>query len=560
MAGHLLKYRYELQARLSEGGFCETWRGRDRLNNETVVVKLLRTGYAAREQPVQLWSRRLHRLRNVAVPHCPKVVECGRDGARAFYVREHAEGETLERWMDRPHPLAEVFDVAEAMLRVVAEWHSVGLAHGRLHPGNLVLTEQGPVICDYDFAAAAREAFGAAPARAKNEPYLAPEVRAEGDGGAPSDVYSIGIMLWELLTGVKAAPGGGDRPPPSEVRDDLPAGIDVVVEGLLRRAPDDRYPAAQAVEALAKVREQAERQAERTPRELRRQRARERAAERERKPLPWPITATLVGYRLVFVLLGTLLVSAITLGVGGVGFYRYLLDSMPEEVIVPDVTRMTRDKARDLITDQLGLGFTVALEQPSAVIPDGCIVTTRPAAGRRVRAGRTIEVVISTGHETVTVPRVMETSLADAQERLRKLGLTVGRAEQKLDERLPAGYILSQDPAPGRRVPTGTKINLAVSRGPQEEKEEPPPKPEAKPAAGSEATPVPHKLGRVRITVPATPPRSWVRVVIIDDNGERTVYNQMHYAGEVIVRNVEGVGKTTIEVFLNDEKVETKTL
>ncbi|MBI2300581.1 MAG: hypothetical protein HYU66_16850, partial [Armatimonadetes bacterium] len=118
----------------------------------------------------------------------------------------------------------------------------------------------------------------------------------------------------------------------------------------------------------------------------------------------------------------------------------------------------------------------------------------------------------------------------------------------------------SQDPAPGRRVTTGTKVNLTVSRGPEEPKEEPDARPQAKPPAGTETPATPHKLGRVRITVPATPPRSWVRVVIIDDNGERTVYNQMHYAGEVIVRNVEGVGKTTIEVYLNDEKVETKTL
>lgn len=554
MARRLVKFRYELQTRLSDAPWYEVWRGVDRMRNEPVVVRLLKGPFARRTDATKAWVKRLNRQRVEPQPRCATVIEVGFDEDVPFFVREHVEGATLERWMNERHSPDEVFGVLAEVTAALAECHAAGTAYGYLHPGNIVLTDDGPVFCDHEVGAATRLFLGRAETRAKNEPYLAPEVRAGQHPRPESDVYSLGVALFELLTGVRLAPGGG-RNPAAELPDGLPVGLDVVMEGMLRPDPDDRYPAAQAAQALAKLRTRSERQTERTPRELRRQRTRERA-NRARKPLPWPIVVIWVCYRLLFILVGTAVISVATMGVGSVGIYRYIVASMPEEVIVPDVTGMTRADAEELLSESFGLTLKVVLEQASRTVSPGCVVETRPSPGRRVREGRVLEAVLSTGPELVTVPRLVESPQSDAQDRILRLGLRIGVLQQVPDDRLPSGYIISQNPGPGRRVESGTPVDMKVSTGPPNGREVAPP-----PASSSNSTDQkPHKVGKVRIVVPSDPKVSWVKIVIRDDDGERTVYNKLHYAGDVVRQTVEGVGETVVEVYLNNNQVQSKVL
>jgi beta-lactam-binding protein with PASTA domain len=111
-----------------------------------------------------------------------------------------------------------------------------------------------------------------------------------------------------------------------------------------------------------------------------------------------------------------------------------------------------------------------------------------------------------------------------------------------------------QEPEPGRRVDSGSSINLWVSTGPTS--------PDAKPAAKSEES-RPSKAkhtGKVHVTVPAEPLISQVRIVVRDDQGEHTVYDQTHYAGDVVDQTVSGLGETQVEVFINDQSVQKRTL
>jgi serine/threonine-protein kinase len=126
------------------------------------------------------------------------------------------------------------------------------------------------------------------------------------------------------------------------------------------------------------------------------------------------------------------------------------------------------------------------------------------------------------------------------------------------DETAPAGYVTRQEPEPGQHVDSGAAVNLWISSGP------PPENSGRKAAANAGGTDngdeKARKTGRVRVKVPASPRVSSVRIVVTDDRGPQTVYNQLHNPGDVVDETVSGVGHVTIEVFVNDQSVQKKVL
>jgi serine/threonine-protein kinase len=276
------------------------------------------------------------------------------------------------------------------------------------------------------------------------------------------------------------------------------------------------------------------------------------------------VTVILVFYRFLFILVFTVLVSGATLGGMAYGAFNYEKASIPPEVIVPDVIAKPAETARSLFEDDLGLHFRITLKQGHPTIPAGAVITTTPEPGRRVRQGRTIEAVVSTGAELVTMPRLVNSQLDEVATTLERLGLKVGYTQKSVSDSVPEGAVISQDIGPGRKVAPGTKVSLKVSTGPREAAGSS----ERKPADDEATDDQPEtdqqvkvkKVGRVRITVPAQANLTTVKVVIKDDNGERTVYNELHYAGDVVQTDVEGTGETVVEVYLNGQRVETKVL
>ncbi|MBI5832402.1 MAG: PASTA domain-containing protein [Armatimonadetes bacterium] len=489
------------------------------------------------------------------LPCAPGLVEASRETDGLLLVRDFVEGLSLEKWLLKRHAPAEVLSRGVEILQSVAAWHANGVVHGMLHPGNIILTHEGAVLTDYDQAAAVAQTFGVSVVRPDALVYVAPEVRAGRNARPGSDVYSVGVVLYEALTGRKLVPDAPERPKPSEVNKELSPGVDLVLEGMLKPEPDDRYPAAQAVEALSKLRELGEPQQRRSPRELRRQRARARE-EQPRAPLPWGVTATLGFYRVLFTILGTILVSATTLSGLAYGTYRWLDESRPTEVIIPDVTGMTKDRAKTLFEQTLDLQFSVSVEQASKDVPAGAVIITQPGPGRKVRAGRVVQAILSSGPAQLTMPRLVTGTQSDALDQVQRLGLKQGIIQKQADDTIPDGYVIKQEPEAGRRVESGAQVNLWVSTGPDDKRRRGADAEQAKdPNAGK-----PLRKGKVRVTVPASDSICWVKIVVHDVNGEQIVYNKVHNAGDTVSRAVEGHGTTSVEVFLNDQLVQKKDL
>lgn len=338
----------------------------------------------------------------------------------------------------------------------------------------------------------------------------------------------------------------------------LPVRIDDRVEECVSRDPRDRRPTADPAVTLAGLRGRAEAQQEASPSERRRRQARERARQ-TRKPLPWPVVVTLVFYRFCFILLGTAITSAVTIALFFVGAWRYLERSMPPEVIVPHLVGKADAEARTYLES---VGLTAAVESvPNREVPAGQVAGMNPKPGRRVSAGRMVTLQVSTGPELVMVPRLVGETFAAAQDQLGKLGLKIGATGRKPDPRLPAGTILSQNPGAGRRVDVGTKVDLYVSAGPPEGESEPARRVgRSDPVVDAPAPGREQRVGTVLIPVPSKPDLSTIRIVLRDENGEQTVFDEICHAGDLVRQTVRGVGRSTVEVYINDRKVKEQDL
>jgi serine/threonine-protein kinase len=254
-----------------------------------------------------------------------------------------------------------------------------------------------------------------------------------------------------------------------------------------------------------------------------------------------------IGRAGLFLFLTLLFTGVFLAGIGATAYW-LLLRTLPPEVVVPDVGGLSVVEAQQRL-EQKGLGLLVSGEQPSAEVPAGHVIVSKPPPGRRVRRGRNIEVILSTGRELVEVPNVVEQPLESARRRLEQVGLHVGLEQRVWNDLVPEGHVVNQSPAPGIRVEKGSEVVLMVSRGPRPREEEVLP-----PEAGEV------KTALVRVVIPPTPPTQHLEIIVRDDLGEHKVVDRYCSGGDEIATEVKGVGEVVVEVYLNEKLVTRRRL
>jgi len=563
MANVVIKYRYELVQSLGQTPLFSTWQAHDRLLNQDVVLKLLQPLRAANVTATDAFIKEMNLLRRLVVNRVTRVLECGRDHRNVYVVREYVKGSSLAHRaaLQPTMPWRETLNWGLLLAEVLEELHARGVPHGQLHPRNVFLTSEGRLlVTDAVQAVVVARTYRESGPQAADPRYLAPEQRAGQPPSVPSDLFSLGALLYELLAGPSATaalqPFPPQEPEPlSRFVPEAPPEIDQLLGKLLHREPAERYQSAQEVkEAL------------RAARESRSQPAPARRPPRPRPPVrepeppaspPAPSQAwrwLRSGLRVLAVFVGALFFTGLTLAAGAYGFYYWWIITAPPEVVVPDVKGQTFEAARATMA-AAGLDLFLGAEQPSEEVPRDGVIYTSPPGGRRVKKGRRIQAVVSTGREKVTVPSVQHKSLERAKEVLQRAGLKPGTEEAVYSETVPAGRVIDQSPPGGERVEKGTVVHLRISQGSRTPRSPSEPEPE-----GASAAPEEIRMGVVKITVPAHPEMQQVKIVVRDEQGERVVYDQLHLAGDTIAEPVEGVGESVVEVYLNEKLVESRAL
>ena len=474
----VLADRYEIDTVLGQGGMARVFKGDDRVLNRTVAVKVLSPQFAGDEQFVARFRREAQAAAALNHPNIVSVYDTGSQGEVHYIVMEYVEGRTLRDIIRAEGPLLpeRAMEIAEAVANALADAHEAGLVHRDIKPGNIMVTREGEVkVMDFGIARTTTgDTLTQTASILGTASYLSPE-QAQGESvDARSDIYSVGCVLYEMLTA--AAPFTGDSPvaiaykhvrenpvPPSRSNPDVSSALEAVVMKCMAKNPANRYQSAEELRADL-------------------QRVRQGGA-----PLATPILAdstemltrahaqpdhTAVmsgippderpdGRRTWLTVLGVLLVLA-ALGVAAFFLVRSLVPP-EQELTVPDVVGETEEEAEDILEE---LGFQVRFEREfSDEERRGIVIAQDPEPDTPGEEGDAVTLTISKGEQGVEVPSVIGLSLDEATSVLAEAGLEVGNVTSEESEE-EEGTVLEQDPPGDSKADPETAVDLVTSGGP----------------------------------------------------------------------------------------------
>jgi serine/threonine-protein kinase len=484
--------RYEIVRPIARGGMAEVYLARDLQLDRPVALKVLFPELSADPNFVARFRREAQAAANLNHPNIVAIYDWGEEGSTYFIVMEYIEGRTLREVLRSEGPLLpdRAADIAADIAAALAFAHRNGVIHRDVKPGNVLITTSGQVkVTDFGIARAvtdgADEGLTQTGTVMGTATYFSPE-QAQGLPIDPrSDVYSLGVVLYEMVTG--RPPFVGDNPvaiayqhvqetplAPSRINPNVPPVLEAVIGRALAKSPDARYPSATALrndlvafrEGRA-VRAAADVRTGPVPRVVDRTEVQQAYTTAGRSApdatVPAARAGTPRGGR-TGAYVGLLAVLLAILGVLLFLLYRQLTGDGGggDRRAVPGVVTRPVDEAVQALRDA---GFRPVTEEvANDQVAPGVVFDQDPPAGARARRGATVRLKVSAGAPPVTVPAVVGSTVDDARDLLRGAGLSVDVRLQP-SETDPQGQVIDQSPAAGREVPRGTTVTLTVSSG-----------------------------------------------------------------------------------------------
>ncbi|MTV25171.1 Stk1 family PASTA domain-containing Ser/Thr kinase [Nitriliruptoraceae bacterium ZYF776] len=471
--GRVLAGRYRLGRVLGRGGMAEVYAAHDEALDREVAVKLLLDRFREDESFTRRFQDEARHVARLNHPNLVAVYDTGTDEGQPFIVMELVDGRSMQQaitagGLTEDRALEVVADVCAAL----GYAHERGLVHRDIKPGNILLADDGTVkVTDFGIARAVdNETVTRTAAVLGTAAYLSPEQAQGLEVDARSDLYSLGVVLYEALTGQQ--PFQGDTPvtvayqhvqeppqPPRELEPSVSPAAEAITMRALAKNPANRYQdAAQMREDVLNAR-------------VGNPVAAPAVLTADETALLAPTGATRAirseedqtkRRRGVYVLLAILALLAIAGIVWGLATL-FAGDDV-EQVAVPDLVGLTVEQAQDQL-EQRGLVLGDVEEEADEDAEPGTILRTNPGEGEQVDEGSAVDIVISTGAELTTVPDLRGLTEEEALAALREAGLTQGTREREFSSEVPEGRIISQDPGSGGEVPVGSSVSYVVSSG-----------------------------------------------------------------------------------------------
>lgn len=472
--------RYRVIEKIGSGGMADVFKAVDDVLGRTVAVKVLHPRYASDPTFVARFRQEAQAAANLSHPNIVNMYDWGRDGETYYIVMEYVKGTDLKSLVAQQGPLdpRKAAEYAAQVCGALAVAHGYDIIHRDIKPHNIVLAPDGTVkVMDFGIARAGNTTMTQTGSVLGTAQYISPE-QAQGKQLSPaSDLYSLGVTLYEMVTGrppfdadtpvATALQQVNDEPiPPRQVRASIPPALEAVILRAMRKNPAERY--ASATEMRDDLRRVVNGDAPAggvyagaaspdhtsvLPPVERAASARPAGAPRvqpvpERRMSPWAWVAIVAA--LMVVGLGV----AYALGAFGGG-----------GVVVPPLTGLTEEQAQTEL-EAAGLTLGVVGTENSDTVEPGIIISQDPEAGDKVEEGTAINIVVSLGIAQVVVPDLAEYKEADAIAALRSLGeLEYDHSEDENSAEVEKGLVIRTEPAAGTSVPKGTPIILYVSVG-----------------------------------------------------------------------------------------------
>ena len=496
LTGSLFADRYRIERKLGSGGMADVWLAEDQELGRRVAVKILHERYANDEQFVERFRREATHAAGLSHPNIVSIYDRGVSDGSYYIVMEYIEGRTLKELVVTrgPCPVPVAISYSRQILAALRYAHKNGIIHRDIKPHNVLVDREGQIkVADFGIARAGASEMTEAGSIVGTAQYLSPEQARGAPVDESSDLYSTGIVLYELLTGT--VPFTGETPveiamkhlsqtpeAPSARRPEIPRDLDLVVLRALAKEPSDRYRSAAELDrdlelvargdavgaetetaatmVLAGVGAIDATAATRVAAPLapasggtyggdERYRAYDGPVPRRRSVWPWLLA------------LGALIAVA----AGGWLLYDNVQKQIDSGKPLPVqlYTGIIESRAYNLISND---GFKPHVRRlPNSDQPAGIVYEQSPVEGTGLARGGIVTILVSTGKKTVTMPDVRGTQLTDAVATLTTSGLKTKSVGVPSDKR--SGTVTGQDPKAGTSLVEGATVRINYSTGPK---------------------------------------------------------------------------------------------
>ncbi|MDO5728962.1 MAG: Stk1 family PASTA domain-containing Ser/Thr kinase [Actinomycetaceae bacterium] len=490
LIGMLIDGRYRVNQLLARGGMATVYVARDERLDRLVAIKVMHPHLAASQNFVHRFRREARSAARIIHPSVVSVFDQGIVAGSGYLVMELVDGPNLRTVLNREGSLTvgRALAYTEAVLGALVLAHRTGVIHRDIKPENVLIPSDGPIkVADFGLARAASDVSAATTGSVLGTvAYIAPELVTEGEPDPRSDLYALGIMLFEMITGhtpyedrtamqVAWAHVHEDIPAPSSLESWIPKEIDDVVCSFAARDPKDRPADAQAaLDQLVRIRAELSddlltQRADVGPSddndltdqirlrgetvalpitEKKSQRIKTQAQPpRKKRRLPLVIATVLA-----------LVIAA------GAAFSWWWFEYGPGSYIaVPNVVNVVSADAHETLET---LNLTVQEEEAfDDDVAAGIVISTIPAPDEKVHKNGTVTIVVSKGIEMIEVPDLVGSSGQEFNAAIRQVRLSPGIMTEEYSETVAEGLIISLDPGPRQSIKHHSPVNVVVSKG-----------------------------------------------------------------------------------------------
>ena len=495
--GKRLDGRYEIHELIGQGGMAYVYRAYDRIENRWVAIKILREELSDNSDFLRRFRNESKAIAVLSHPNIVKVYDVSFGDRIQYIVMEYVDGITLKQYIEQQGEIKwrEALYFTVQILQALQHAHERGIIHRDIKPQNIMLLEDGSIkVMDFGIARFTQAETQTMTDKAIGSVhYIAPEQARGGHINDKADIYSVGVMLYEMLTGqlpfvadnavsVAIMQMQAEPTPPTRINPSIPKGLEEITMHAMEKNPAQRFPsAADMLEDIERFRRNPEmvfNYGDQVDHAYARGTSiYDTAGSRQQDyndnyEYEEEYVRSKTGAKVSMVVTGIVAaVVVVGLVVGGISLWNYFrnnTDTNSDEVIVPTFTGMIYETEIKDNAEYADFEFEIVEgNQPSQ--PAGVVLNQNPQAGMTVKRGKTITLTVNGGTlEQIVVEDVSGNSRDEAISTLSGQGLKPSVTEVADDE-TAKGYVVRTDPAAGSTVASGSSITIFVSSGPAEE-------------------------------------------------------------------------------------------